>query len=157
MRINFNVAETKPYQGGYQVFPAGVYRVQIVKEEERDLKSGNGKALVFDYQIISGEYKGGTVKDFLNLNHTSEKARQIAEARLVAIARAVGLENFYDTQELFGRPFAVRLGVDKDFNGNDRNSIDEYKAVVMQQATPTAAPVVTQAPAQAQQAAPFWS
>lgn len=155
MRVNFNVAETKPYQGGYQVFPAGIYQVQIVKEEERDLKSGNGRALVFDYQILQGEYKGGTVKDFLNLNHTSEKARQIAEARLVAIARAVGLENFFDTQELFGRPFAVRLGVDKDFNGNDRNTIDEYKAVVT--SAPTAAPVVTQVPQQAAQPAPFWN
>lgn len=155
MRVNFNVAETKPYQGGYQVFPAGIYQVQIVKEEERDLKSGNGRALVFDYQILQGEYKGGTVKDFLNLNHTSEKARQIAEARLVAIARAVGLENFFDTQELFGRPFAVRLGVDKDYNGNDRNTIDEYKAVVT--SAPTAAPVVTQAPQQAAQPAPFWN
>lgn len=155
MRVNFNVAETKPYQGGYQVFPAGIYQVQIVKEEERDLKSGNGRALVFDYQILQGEYKGGTVKDFLNLNHTSEKARQIAEARLVAIARAVGLENFFDTQELFGRPFAVRLGVDKDYNGNDRNTIDEYKAVVT--SAPTAAPVVTQAAQQAAQPAPFWS
>lgn len=155
MRINFNVAETKPYQGGYQVFPAGVYQVQIVKEEERDLKSGNGRALVFDYQITQGEYKGGTVKDFLNLNHTSEKARQIAEARLVAIARAVGIENFFDTQELFGRPFAVRLGVDKDYNGNDRNTIDEYKAVVT--SAPTSAPVVTPQPQQAAQPAPFWS
>ena len=154
MRINFNVAETKPYQGGYQVYPAGVYQVQIVKEEERELKSGNGRALVFDYAIIEGDFKGGTIKDFLNLNHTSEKARQIAEARLVAIANACGLANFYDTQELFGRPFAVRLGLDKDLNGNDRNTIDEYKAIVTQ-AAPVAAP--TPAPSAQPQAAPFWS
>lgn len=154
MRVNFDVANTRPYSGGFQVFPAGVYQVQIVNEEERELKSGNGRGLTFEYEILAGEHKGGRVKDFLNLQHNSEKARAIAEARLVAIARSVGVENFYDTQELFRRPFAIRLSVDKDLNGNDRNSVDEYKRIITEPITSAAATTGRTSPATEDR--PFW-
>lgn len=155
MRISFDVVNTRPYSGVFQIFPAGVYQVQIVNEEERDLKSGNGRGLVFEYEILQGEYKGGRVKDFLNLQHNSEKARAIAEARLVAIARAVGVENFYDTQELFRLPFAIRLGVDKDLNGNDRNSVDEYKRIITELKASSAA-TTGRTQANAPEERPFW-
>lgn len=124
-RINFNPEQTRPFSGSSPVFPSGDYVVEITNEEERDFQSGAGKGLTLDYRIIDGEFKGMIVRDVLNLWHTSPKATEIAQRRLVAIAHAVGVRNFMDTRELHHKPFVVRLSK-VVYNGSDRNQVDAY-------------------------------
>ena len=131
-RINFNPEQTRPFSGSSPVFPSGDYVVEITNEEERDFQSGAGKGLSLDYRIVDGEFKGMIVRDFLNLWHTSPKATEIAQRRLVAIAHAVGVRNFIDTRELHHKRFVVRLSK-VVYNGQDRNQVDAYLPAQQQQ------------------------
>ena len=160
-RINFNPENTRPFSGFSPIFPAGDYVVEIVNEQEHDFQSGSGRGLTFDYQIKDGEYKGGIIRDNLNLWHTSQRATEMAQARLVAIAHAVGVRSFMDTHELHRRPFVVRLSK-AQYNGNERNQVDAYLALQTSPTTPSQAPSFTPptnaAPAPSNQGnQPYWS
>ena len=129
MRINFNYQATQAFNGSNPIVPPGDYVVKIVGEEEGvPLKSGNGTALVFDYQIVEGAKAGNHHSDWLNVGHASEKARGAAQGQLKAIGEALGFANLNDTRELFNRPFVVSVSVDV-YNGTERNRINSYKAV----------------------------
>ena len=133
-RINFNPEQTRPFSGAIPVYPSGDYVVEITKENEHDFQSGAGRGLSFDYTIQEGEFRGGVIRDNLNLWHTSPKAVEIAQRRLVAIAHAVGVRNFMDTRELHHKRFVVRLSK-VVYNGQDRNQVDEYLPAQQQQQT----------------------
>lgn len=167
MRINFNIDAVQPYSGTNPVLPEGEYVVEIVEEKEQPLKTGNGVALVFDYQIKAGQYRGVRIRDWLNLNHASDQAREIGQRRLKAIAKSVGVERFADTRELFNRPFVVVVS-QSEYQGKTRNSIDEYKpapndgaefvpANQSANAQPIPAPIQQPANAVNSNAQPFWS
>lgn len=125
MRINFNYQQTQAFTGLNPVVPAGEYLVKIVGEEDAPLKSGNGSALVFDYQILDGPFSGKNVSEWLNLNHTSEKARGVAQSKIKSIGDALGLANIVDTRELHNRPFKIKVSL-VEYNGSQRNQIDGY-------------------------------
>ena len=131
-RINFNPEQTRPFSGAIPVYPSGDYVVEITKEDEHDFQSGAGRGLSFDYTIQEGEFRGGVIRDNLNLWHTSTKAVEIAQRRLVAIAHAVGVRNFMDTRELHHKRFVVRLSK-VVYNGQDRNQVDAYLPAQQQQ------------------------
>ena len=172
MRINFNIDGVQPYSGANPILPEGEYVVEIVDEKEQPLKTGNGVALVFDYQIKAGQYRGVRIRDWLNLNHASEQAREIGQRRLKAISQSVGVERFVDTRELFNRPFVIVVS-QSEYQGKIRNSIDEYKPAHVGGSSflPTPQPATNAEPAPASapvpqtenqpmanaNAAPFWS
>ena len=160
MRINFNYQQTQAFTGSNPVVPPGDYVVKIVGEDEGvPLKSGNGTALVFDYQIVEGAKAGNHLSDWLNVGHTSEKARNAAQGQLKAIGEALGFANLNDTRELFNRPFVVSVSVDV-YNGVERNRIDRYHAVQPNASatfTPTAPPQVSTSQPQQQNQGPYWS
>lgn len=170
-RINFNPESTRPFSGASPVYPSGDYIVKIVAENEHEFQSGAGRGLTFDYQIQNGEFKGGIIRDNLNLWHTSTKATEMAQSRLVAIAHAVNVRNFMDTRELHDRPFMIRLSKIV-YNGSDRNQVDAYLPAPQQQTNDPAteyanaymigqghvAPPTAQAPtAPATNNQPYWS
>lgn len=158
MRINFNINETRAFSGTIQTLPAGTYNVEIVKQEERPYQNSQGTRLVLTYSVLDGNFAGSLIQDSLNLGHSSEKARQFAQMRLKAIAVSCGKQTIYDTEELNGIPFAVRLKVSQDQNGKERNEVDDYSAIQSGTSSPVPAPAPVQTPAPAYQAQqPFWN
>ena len=149
MRVNFDMANTPAYQGAGQLLPSGDYTVEIVGEREQQMSGGKGTRLTFELAVLDGANKGARIFDSLNLGHIDQQTRALAQSRLRAIADAVGRPTIMDTQELFRKPFVVRLSV-REYNGRQYNNVDDYKsAQSMVAAPPVAVP-------QSQTAAPFW-
>ena len=128
-RINFNIAETRPYAAStYTVLPAGDYNVEIVSEKEVTLRDGQSRALVFEYQVLDGAYKGQRVRDTLNLWHVKEAAVNFSQSVLTAIAKACGRPVINDTQELQRIPFTVTVAT-RVYNDKEYNNFIDYKAL----------------------------
>ncbi|MBQ9811965.1 MAG: DUF669 domain-containing protein [Thermoguttaceae bacterium] len=137
MRINFNLQATKAYTGSSPVLPPGEYLVEIVSEQaDQPLRNGKGTALVFEYQIKDGQYRGQRIRDWLNLGHLDQTARELGQRRLKAIGESVGLSLFNDTRELFNRPFLVVVSL-TEFQGKERNGIEEYRPANLQACEPS--------------------
>ena len=127
MRINFDLNSTQAYNGASPVLPPGEYTVEIVSEQEdQPLRNGNGTALVFEYQIRDGQFRGQRLRDWLNIGHVNQNARELAQRRIKAIGEAVGVPVFTDTHQLYNRPFAIVVSC-QDYQGRQRNSIDDYR------------------------------
>ncbi len=124
-RIDFNIQEVRPFSGTNQTLPQGFYDVEIVAERIIDLRDGRSQGLSLDYCVLTGQYKGQRIRDVLNLWHVNTDAVNMARARLVAIAAAVGVQSFGDTNELHRRPFRILLST-RLYNGKEYNNVDEY-------------------------------
>ena len=98
-------------QGGNVVIPAGWYRVALVEDEAQS--KGWGTGLSMQFQIIEGDYKERRIFDYLCIRHaTSEKAEEIARAKLKALAIAAGApdpNNVPDTSVLYGKPVMMEV------------------------------------------------
>jgi|LSQX01.2.fsa_nt_gb hypothetical protein len=126
--INFDPRNTQPFTGAFTVIPAGEYVVEIVDEQTLENRSGNGNSLMFEYQVLNGEYKGQRLRDYLHLWHSSQKAVDMARRRLTAIAKSLNTLDFTDTRALHRKPFVVRVGAEL-YNNVKRNTIDDYSPV----------------------------
>lgn len=168
MRINWNLNETQAFGASTPIFQPGEYLVEIVSEQENQpLKNGRGTALVLEYKVLEGNYSGQLMRDWLNVGHIDQTTREIAQRRIKAICEAVGLSTITDTRQMFNRPFYVVVSL-SEFNGRQRNSIDDYRPANVQTSFAHNQPTTFQAvPAQQpQQAAqqfqpqanngPFW-
>ena len=127
MRINFDLNSTQAYNGASPLLPPGEYAVEIVAEQENQpLRNGAGTALVFEYQIRDGQFRGQRIRDWLNVGHSNQNARELAHRRIKAVGEAVGLPVFNDTRQLFNRPFLIAVSC-QEYQGRQRNQIDDYR------------------------------
>ena len=132
MRINFDLNNTQAYNGATPLLPPGEYAVEIVAEQENQpLRNGSGTALVFEYQIRDGQFRGQRIRDWLNVGHSNQNARELAQRRIKAIGEAVGLPVFNDTRQLFNRPFIIAVSC-QEYQGRQRNQIDDYRPLAPQ-------------------------
>lgn len=106
--------------------PAGKYRMAITGSEVKDTKSGNGgKLIAFEWTVLEGEFKGRKVWQNVNFKNPSAKAQQIGQGELSAICRACAKPGIRDTAELHHIPIWVKVGIEKNQNGEDRNNVKE--------------------------------
>lgn len=98
-------------RGGRKMIEAGWYRCMLVEDEAKPYSWGTGLSMQF--QIIEGEHENQRVFDFLCVRHAkSEKAEQIARAKLKAFAIAAGAKNpddLSDTSVLFNKPVMIEV------------------------------------------------
>ncbi len=158
MRINFDLNNTQAYNGASPLLPPGEYAVEIVAEQENQpLRNGSGTALVFEYQIRDGQFRGQRIRDWLNVGHNDPRAREIAQRRIKAIGEAVGFPVFKDTRQIFNRPFAIVVSC-RDWQGRQRNNIDDYRALNNSAQPQVSNPAPQPAePAQPQAQQAYWS
>jgi len=156
----------------FEILPAGTYPVMIVESVMKPTKAGNGQYLELKMQVIDGMYKGRYIWDRLNVQNTSAKAQEIAQAKFSAICVAVGVTYTDDSEAVHNKPMLAIVKVQPegpDSNGINRQAQQEvagYKAlagngpqgshVAPQVAPATVGHVQQQAPAAraAQQMAP---
>lgn len=122
--ISFNAAEVQP--ASFDALPAGTYEAVVSNSESRPMKSGNGMGFNFEFEILSGNFKGRKVFVWITFEHrTSQQAQQIGREQLSALCRAVGVTQLNDTNQLHNLPLMIVLGIDK--NDPTRNVVKAYK------------------------------
>lgn len=110
----FNSDEIDP-NAPMEVLPAGWYAMRIVASSLEAAKSNPQNQyvkLTFEVdETRHPELRGRKVFSNLNLWNKNPTAVQIAQGDLSAICRAIGVPQFQDTEELHGRPLAVKVTV----------------------------------------------
>lgn len=124
-KLNFNTSEIES-QPTFEALPAGWYPVQIISEEQKEAKSGNGEYVKFEFEITEGPYKGRKLWDQYSLWHTNAQTVEIAQKAIKSIAEAVGIETD-DTEQLHNRVFDVKVIIEKSDEWGDRNRIRGYR------------------------------
>lgn len=106
--------------------PAGTYEAVVVESEIRPTKAGNGSGVNLTFEILSGDYKGRRVFNWLTLNHTNADAQRIGHEQLASLCKAVGVSQLTDTNQLHDKPLFIKIGIDR--NDPDRNTIKRFIA-----------------------------
>jgi len=127
----FNANNYEP--SGFDVLPAGEYRAAIVNSEMKMTKSGNGKYLKLEIEILDGKYKGRKLWDNLNIHNANDTAMQIARATLSSICRAIGNMEPKDSTELHNKPMLIHVVQQDDPQYGKQNKIRNYERDVVGQ------------------------
>jgi len=124
--LGFDAAKEEP--SSFDLLPPGDYDAVIVKSDVKKTKSGDGRYLHLQLQILNGPCQNRTVFDLLNLWNANPKAVTIARGTLSAICRAVNVLTPKDTSELHNKPLRITVGIQKgEGDYNDQNKIKSYK------------------------------
>lgn len=105
-----------------EAVPAGWYSVAITDGEVTVNDGGQGRRIALEFTVLEGQYKGRKIFDGLNIVHSNPQAQQIAAGHLSAICHAVGVFQVQDVQQLFNKPFQIKVDVEGertvDLDGN---------------------------------------
>lgn len=125
----FDASKVDPFVE-YKVIPAGDYLGAMVDSELKDTKDSTGKYINGKFQIADGPHKGHEVYEIFNLVNKSEKAVEIAQAKLSSLCRAVGVLQPKSTADLYGRPVVLKIVVEErsDKKGSYSNKIATFSA-----------------------------
>lgn len=105
---NFNANNVDP-AADFEPIPAGKYLAVIVDSDMKATKSGDGRYLELQFQVVEGPYKNRLLWSRLNLENPNSLAVQIARGQLSAICRAVGVMQPRDSVELHNLPLIVSV------------------------------------------------
>lgn len=91
------------------VVPSGRYPVEIVKvdsyqkpddpsryPEVREPAKRRISIVTVYYEVTAGENKGEVIKQYLSMNHPSEKAMEISHSKMAWICESTGVKGFRD-------------------------------------------------------------
>ena len=109
--------------------PSGDYDLVIIESDvERNAKD-TGDNLKLTIEIASGEFQGRKIFETLCITHEKADTQRIAQATLSSICRAVGVPRVRSSEELHGKVFRGKVGIQKGKDGyDDRNKVKEYYA-----------------------------
>lgn len=116
----------------FSPIPADSYMVEIVKSEIKDTKAGDGKRLVMQAKVMSGDYKGRLLFIGLNIINPNPTAVEMAHKELKSITDAVGKGNseITDSQMLHAIPFMVDVVIKPATDSwPEQNQIKKYYEV----------------------------
>lgn len=120
--LNFNANEVEP-SIGFDAIPAGKYQAVITDSEIKDTKSGTGKYLQLEFEVIEGDYKSRKLWARLNLENANPEAVRMARADLSAICRAVNVIQPRDSVELHNLPLTITVRCRKNQDDEIVNEI----------------------------------
>ena len=142
--------------------PAGDYIAQITQSQYKETKAKDGIYLQLIWKVVSGEYKGRTIFDNLNLDNPNKVAVEIANKSLNSICQACDKVGVQDSEELHGIPCKLTLIIQKATTtqpaGNNIRGYSKAEDVVIEQTDDSAAPAETQedeAPAKTEKKLPW--
>lgn len=160
MQLNFDATQVAP-QDALETIPAGWYNAMIDQSEIKPTKDGAGNYLELRFNVIEGQYAGRKVFTRLNIRNSNPQAQEIAFKQLSAICHAVQVLNVQDSQQLHGRPLAIKVSVraaSGDYEAS--NEVKGFKAAQQGQPAPAfgmAAPQPFAPQAAPQPATPQWA
>ena len=107
--------------------PPGPYSAQVINDEMKPTKKGDGKYIELTMEVLDGSHKGRWLFDRLNVVNPNKTAVEISERRLVEIGKACRIESLNDTNQLRGIPMKVTVKIEKSEEYGDRNVVTGYK------------------------------
>lgn len=126
--FSFNASEVEPSRG-FDLLPSGDYIAVINASEMKATKTGTGRFLALEFEIIEGEYTGRKLFVNLNLENPNPDAVKIARADLSAICHAVNVLVLKDSVELHNLQMVITVGQRKNKGTGDmQNVINKYSA-----------------------------
>lgn len=135
----------------FEPIPAGAYKVLFTNAEKLQNKNGSGYHMKAEFTVCDGPCKGRKVFARFNLWHPNPDAVRFARRDLAKISLAVGVPRPRCPEDLFGKPFAIKVTVETLSNGKQSNNVENYgpvSALGGAPAAPVAAPPPVQAPVQ---------
>ena len=140
-QLDFNAANVEPATE-YEPLPAGKYLAEITASEMKATKSGNGTYLELEFTVLDGDCRGRKVWDRLCLSHPNNLTQKIAQGKLSAICRAVGVMQPRDSAELHNLPLVVTVKCkNRKDTGEITNEIKGYARRESAAGQPQQAPV----------------
>lgn len=121
--INTNEIETD-----FAPIPSKWYKAQIVKNTDRATTTG-GVMTSYEYVILGPDHANRKVFSNHNVKNSSVKAQEIGCREVGTIAKACGLVNLRDTQDVVGKTLEIFVTIEKDNNGNDRNRVSKWQVL----------------------------
>ena len=118
----------KENSGGFTVVPEGKYQVVIVGDKLTPTKSGTGKMLELNVQVIEGEHRGSTITDRLNIVNASSVAQAIGQGQLKRICNLCGVD--YpptSTDGLIGKPMVATVKIETFTSNTSGNELQSNK------------------------------
>lgn len=104
--------------GGFTLVTPGKYKAIIVKDSLTNNKSGTGKVWKILVQIVEGQFANESIKDYVNITHTSPKCQAIGQGTLKKICNLTGVQYPpQDTAGIIGRPLGIHV-INEDFESN---------------------------------------
>ncbi len=102
----------------YELIPDKTELLVIISEsEERESKNNPGNFYEnMKLQVVKGDYEGRTIYLRLNLCNKNPTAKTIADSQLKDIYRALNIEGADEFDELYDKPFWIRMKVKNDQN-----------------------------------------
>lgn len=144
-QFNFDASQVAP-QVAYEPVPAGWYTAMITASEMKPTNDGQGQYLKLEFTICEGAHQNRKVYTNLNFVNHNPMAVEIAYRQLSAICHSVGhLRIKNDTNEIHGKPMAIRVKVEQQEGRDAQNAITGFKAYDPQAAS--VAPTAPVAPA----------
>lgn len=115
--------------GEYKPIPKGWYRCRVTSCDTQKTKAETGLMIVTRLDVEGPDHAGRVVFDRLLVKHTSEKAQEIGRERYATLARACGLTNPQDTEELCGHIVEAFVKVTTSEQYGDGNDVTLYRPV----------------------------
>jgi Protein of unknown function (DUF669) len=114
-----------------ECIPINWYQMQLVENEIRPARNGNGTYLLAVFEVLDGEYRGRKVYQNITLQNDSQQAVEIGQRLLTDIYTAIGHTTpTRDTRVLLFKPVMARVGIKRDKDGvfPDRNCITSVRS-----------------------------
>jgi len=132
--LNFNANAVDP-DDGFNVLPAGEYRVCVTKAVLADTKKKDGKIVKVSYQVLDqGRYFNRLIFEDFNFANPSAQATAIGKAQLSSLCRACQVMNLNDTSDLLqingSKPFVVKVKVKREEGFGEKNVVVTRKKIV---------------------------
>jgi hypothetical protein len=114
-------------ESNYDALKPGWYPVMIEKAELKTTKSGTGRYLWLQLNVIDERHNGRKLFANINLVNPNPKAVEIGARELAQLGSACGLLRLGDSTELLDKVIQVRVSIKKD--DDSENEVKGYKAV----------------------------
>ena len=115
--------------------PEGPYLAQVIEDEMKPTKKGDGSYLQLKMEVLDGPHKGRWIFDRLNLQNPNKTAVEISERQLLAVGKACGVAKLDDSSQLRGIPITVIVKIEKSSEYGDRNQVVTYKKAASVEST----------------------
>lgn len=111
----------------HEFVPTGEYLATAIRSEKVENSKETGHMVVMTFKIIEGEYKGGTIFEYLNFWHPSTFAVQKAWERFNTICYYTKKQGVMETELVHGVPLIVKTVYEEQTEDNpERNRITGY-------------------------------
>ena len=115
--------------GNYEPIPDGEYQLMCEEAEQRQTKAGTGYYIRAKFRVLGPSNANRIIFMNFNTHNPSAKAEEIGRRQLAGWARACGLPNAGDSDQLINRPFSADVGTEKGTGDyGPQNIITNFKA-----------------------------